>query len=66
MIVSVSHGNGIVPVKRERIRSYAFDNAAPVVNCALLPVICAGFAHLRDICAHFCRIGCLLPHMDPA
>jgi hypothetical protein len=55
-----SHGN--VFVNCECIKGYAFKNALTRVNSALLPVICAGFGILRDNCAHFRRVECLLPH----
>lgn len=56
-------GSEGVRVNCECVKGIAFKNAALWVNCALLPVICAGNGLLRDNCAHFYRIECLLPHI---
>ena len=50
----------------ECIKGFAFTNAAAREKSALLPVICTSFGHLRDDCAHFSRVECLLPLNYPA
>lgn len=52
---------GSAVVSLECIKGYAFEMAAAWVKCALLPIICANFGLLRDSCAHFYRLDCLLP-----
>jgi len=47
----------------ECVNGFAFKIAAAGVKCALLPVICAVFGQLRDICAHDCRFERLSPRL---
>lgn len=45
----------------ECVKGFAFANAPAREKCAVLPVICAGFAHIRDNCTRFQPFECLLP-----
>lgn len=62
MNITVFSSSGNVYSYCECINGFAFKNVTSWVKCALLPVICAGFALSQDSCAHFGRIECLLPH----
>ncbi len=42
-----------------------FTNATLWGKSALLPVICSGFAVMRDNCALLRRMNYLLPHANP-
>jgi hypothetical protein len=53
--------NGNLYVNFENAKGIALRYAAPEVESALLPVICANLAQLRDQCAQFYRIEYLSP-----
>lgn len=61
MNISTFECGGKVISSLECIKGYSFDIACLWDSCAILPVICAGFAHLRDSSANFYSIKCLLP-----
>lgn len=66
MNISAFSSDGNVFVNCEYVKSFAFKNAASWVKYAILPVICAIFGILQDSYAHYYRIECLLPQIDPA
>ena len=67
MNISVITSNDEAIINYEYIMGFAFKNAAIKVECALLPVICAGFALSRYNCAHFSnRNEYLEPHRSVA
>jgi hypothetical protein len=53
MNISAFCSNGNVYLNCENVKGIAHKNAASGVESALLPVICADLAQLRDQCAHF-------------
>ncbi len=50
----------------ECIKGCAFDNAAAWVKYAHNPVTTVDSGLLQDSCAHFSRVGYLLPHISLA
>ena len=65
MSFTVFASNNSVFINCECVQGFAFTNAALGDNCALSPVICAGFGLLRDNCALFRRVERLSPHSFP-
>ncbi len=66
MNISSFFSDGNVYMNCEQIKGFAFKNAASRAKRANLPVICSNLSLLRDICAHFSPVECLLPHINPA
>ncbi|HHZ13320.1 MAG TPA: hypothetical protein GX394_05305 [Clostridiales bacterium] len=67
MDISFVRGGGLY-TECALIKGYIRNNrrSGSWLKSELLPVICAGFALLRDSCVHFYRIECLLPRIYPA
>ncbi len=58
--------NGNVYMNCECVKGISFNDLQVWVKSALSPVIAVDFVLLRDNCAHFYRMECLLPHVSPA
>ncbi len=65
MNLSTIVSGGSVFNRCDMIHGISFANAAKWDRSALLPIICANFALLRDNCAHLYRYEYLSPHTSP-
>lgn len=66
MRMSSFSSDGAVFVTLECVEGFAFRNGLLRDNYALLPVVCADFAHVQDHYAHSDPIERLSPHRHSA